>query len=713
MAAAIAAKDWSLTPLGPIESWPPALKTTVSLILASGFPQAIVWGEGLTTIYNDAFAPILGDKADPLGKAFNEIWSEAWPSLQPIAEAAFEGQSTYVEDFPLEIERGEGPEHAFFTFSYSPIRDENGLVVGMLDTVTETTAAVVAREKLGFLDALGRALAGIEDPDVILAVTTRLVAARLGLSNCAYADMDEDEDGFTIRGDWAAPGSPSIVGHYSLADFGLLAVQELSAARPLIVNDNLKELAPEEAATFQNIGIAATICMPLVKNGRLTALMAIHDRKPHRWSAFELDLIGEVTERSWAHIERVRAAADLRASMRELDELNRTLEKKVEQAVAERVTAEEALRHTQRLEAIGQLTGGVAHDFNNLLTIIRGSADLLARDNVPEARRERYITAIRETADRAAKLTSQLLSFSRRQALTPRVFDVGARARVIGEMMRSTLGEQLSVDVASVATGLFTNADPVEFETSLLNLGVNARDAMAGAGVLSLAVEPVSSIPSIRGQPARSGDYIALRVSDTGPGIAVADHARIFEPFYTTKPVGEGTGLGLSQVFGFANQSGGDIAIESEEGRGAAFTLYLPRTPAPPVTDEAGEEAGPAGKAQGRILVVEDNADVGAFAINLLEDLGYQPVLTSSGEAALDLLGTDDAFDLVFSDVLMPGMDGVALGAAIRQRWPGKAVLLTSGYSHALATDAEHGFDVLRKPYAIEELSLAIRRLLG
>jgi PAS domain S-box-containing protein len=315
MSAKVNGFDWSKTPLGAASEWPDALKVTSASVLKSRFPQAIIWGESLTTIHNDAFVPILGGKPEALGRPFNEIWSEAWDSIEPIYRQAMAGEATYIEDFPLVVERGNGPEQAYFTFCYSPIADENGKVVGMLDTVVETTGTVLAakqRDLLDFLDTLTRNLQQTSEPIAIMAITTRIVAEHLCVTNCAYADMDADQDGFTIRGDWARPGSPSIVGRYRLADFGKLAVEKLTEGKPLIISDNLAELAPEEAATFQKIGVAATICMPLIKHGRLTALMAVHDALPRQWTDYDLSVIREVTDRSWAHIERVRSEDQLR-----------------------------------------------------------------------------------------------------------------------------------------------------------------------------------------------------------------------------------------------------------------------------------------------------------------------------------------------------------------------------------------------------------------
>ena len=286
MAERIRNHDWAATPLGPLQHWPDPLKTSLALCLASRFPQAVLWGPDLLTLHNDAFAQILGQKPSALGIPFSDVWQEAWADIGNMANRALAGEAVYIEDFPLVIDRNGGPERAYFTFCYSPIRDHDGKVLGMLDTVTETTASVLANQRLKFLDDLGRAVADATDPDQILATTTRMLVEHLQLSSCAYAVMEPDEDGFTICGDAVAPGSPHLLGRYRLQDFGKLALGRLRSGLPLVIQDNLSELSPEEAATFQAIGITATICMPLIKGGRLTALMASHDMAPREWTHY-------------------------------------------------------------------------------------------------------------------------------------------------------------------------------------------------------------------------------------------------------------------------------------------------------------------------------------------------------------------------------------------------------------------------------------------
>ena len=382
--------------------------------------------------------------------------------------------------------------------------------------------------------------------------------------------------------------------------------------------------------------------------------------------------------------------------------------------ITERRHAEEALRQSQKMEAVGQLTGGVAHDFNNLLTIIRSATDFLRRRELTDDRRRRYIDAISDTVDRASKLTGQLLAFARRQPLTPQVFDVGLQIEGIAQLIRPLVGGRIQIGLEIVDPECFAMADVAQFETALINLAVNGRDAMEGEGLISIRIEKADAIPASGISGKRDGKFIAISVEDTGAGIAPDKMAAIFEPFYTTKEVGKGTGLGLSQALGFARQSGGDIVAVSALQEGSTFTIYLPQAELLPRShaniSAINIEAAPRGRGH-RILVVEDNEDVGRFSTEMLQDLGYATRRADNAKQALALIAADNGgFDLVFSDVIMPGMNGVEMAAIIRQKYPGLPVVLTSGYSSVLAQKTDHGFELIQKPYSVEALSRTLRK---
>ncbi|EIZ81028.1 PAS sensor protein [Novosphingobium sp. Rr 2-17] len=320
MARRIARHDWASTPIGAIEGWPTSLMHTIAFMLPSPIPLVLLWGEAGVMIYNDAYSRFAGGRDSRLlGSNVREGWEEVADFNDNVMRVGLAGGTLSYRDFELTLHRDGRPEQVWMNLDYSPVLGDDGKPGGVIAIVVETSDAHHAREtleknaaRLRFLDELGGAITGSRFAGDILEITTRMTAQHLGISSCGYADMDEDGDGFTIRGDWHAAGTSSIQGHYSLTDFGARAVADLTAGRPLIVNDNAAELPPEEAATFQAIGIAATICMPLVKAGRLTALMAIHHNAPRRWTDYDLGVIREVTERSWAHVQRVGAERALR-----------------------------------------------------------------------------------------------------------------------------------------------------------------------------------------------------------------------------------------------------------------------------------------------------------------------------------------------------------------------------------------------------------------
>jgi PAS domain S-box-containing protein len=383
------------------------------------------------------------------------------------------------------------------------------------------------------------------------------------------------------------------------------------------------------------------------------------------------------------------------------------------QDVTEQKRAESALEHardqlaqSQKLEALGQLTGGIAHDFNNLLMIVAGHAELLRRRLI-ETRDLRAIDAIRAAASRGEGLTRQLLTFSRRQRLEPVVVDLRDRIEAVRQMLGSSLTDAIRLD-CRVARDLWpVEVDISELELSLVNIAVNARDAMPEGGTITLSADNVTLAPETPPGQA-GGDFVALAMRDSGCGIPAEVLPRIFEPFFTTKAIGKGTGLGLSQVYGFARQTGGAVEVTSEPGRGTTITLYLPRSHALPSPSPRPPSPQAAVRREGAILLVEDSPEVAEVTAGLLEQLGYRVTRASNTAEALQRVQSEGV-DLVLSDILMAGMNGIALAREIREQAPRVPVLLMSGYSDALQS-AEAEFAVLRKPFDLGALEAAIRR---
>ncbi len=964
----IRARDWSTTPLGPLERWPVALRAHVQTMLSSPVAMAILWGPTGVLLYNDLYAAVCGPRHPAaLGGSVLEIWPEARDFNAAVIAAGLAGEALSFHAQELELWRYGVAEQVWMDLEYLPLRDDAGTPIGCLAVVFDITGRVVAerdlarsREQYRFLDELGQAAATLHDADEVLRVTTEMIGRHLGVANCAYADMDADEDGFSIRGDWHVPDMPSIVGHYRLADFGKLAVERLGAGEPLIVNDVATELAPHEAATFQAIGIGATICMPLIKNGRLRALMAIHHQQPHQWSEAELSLIRQVTDRSWAHVERVGAEANLRASEEQLRfalfaaeiglwdvdevnntlfwqpavramfgvspdvpvtmddfyggvhpddlpataaayaaaadparraiydveyrtvgkedgvirwvaakgrgvfdtddrclrvigtaiditarkrteqalvELNRTLEQRVAAGLAERklladvvehttaiifvadrdfrwlainqaaiaayravygitprvgdsmldlldhlpeerdrvraawaralageeyelqtdfgdpamgrrcfhlnfsvlrdpdgeligacqiahdvterieeqrrlAEAEDQLRQAQKVEALGQLTGGVAHDFNNLLTPIIGSLDLLVRRGLGSDRERKLIGAALQSAERARTLVQRLLAFARRQPLQPTAIDVRALVAGMGDLVASTTGPQVQVAIEAPADLPPAHADTNQVEMALLNLAVNARDAMPAGGTLRITAAACHvDRPAPELGDLKPGDYVMISVADTGIGMDAETMARAIEPFFSTKGIGKGTGLGLSMVHGLARQLGGGIRIFSQPGLGTNVELWLPAAAAPaqPLASD-GKEAARGPPRRGTALLVDDEEAVRHATAHMLEEAGFSVIEASSGSAALALLGEHPEIGVLVTDHLMPGMDGTQLVRRAHQIRADLPCLIISGYAdvEGVAPDLPRLTKPFRAQELIDALALAI-----
>ncbi|HYG28319.1 MAG TPA: ATP-binding protein [Caulobacteraceae bacterium] len=392
-----------------------------------------------------------------------------------------------------------------------------------------------------------------------------------------------------------------------------------------------------------------------------------------------------------------RANRELRRQARDLADANEELRVQI----AEREKAEEALRQSQKMEAIGQLTGGVAHDFNNLLMVASSGLDLMERTSDP-ARRDLLKNSIRQAVDRGSSLTRQLLAFSRPTAQKPQVIDLGAQIEGMQVLLERSLREDIEVEL-KLPKGVWpVEVDPNQLEVALLNMAVNARDAMPSGGKIIIAAENRSGMA----EGALRGDYVQLCVTDTGKGMTPELINRVFEPFFTTKERGQGTGLGLSQVYGFARASGGEVRIESEVDSGTTISIYLPRQQKP-LSELIAEEAQPAAipRGRGKVLLVEDDEAVAALVDDMLRELGYQPTHVANAMEALKALEAGK-FDLVFSDMVMPGeMDGLGLARRIIEAYPDLPVVLTTGFSEAAAAANEDGIRLLVKPYRIEQLA--------
>ncbi len=816
------------------------------------------------------------------------------------------------------------------------------------------------KAELRFLDALGQGVSNHLGADAILAVTTEMLALHLGADICAYADMDEDEDGFTIRGDWAAPGSASIVGHYTLAAFGKLAVKNLGAGKPLVINDNRKELPQEEAAAFQAIGISATICMPLIRQGKLTALMAVHSKEPRVWTPDEIAIVSEVTERSWANVERARAEAQMRDSEeryrtlfnaidegfciieffdgphgrlsdyihveandayarhagipnvvgqklremvgaeadewvrlyrgvletgkpirfeRELEatarwlelsayrvepasrnqvavlfqdqtdrklaelalresednfrtltrampnqawtaqpsgaldwfneqvyvfsgaetgaldgagwalmvhpddiptsqarwndavksgetyanefrlrnaageyrwhiaraapikddsgavmrwigtntdihdqkEAARELEQRVQERTSQLMQAEESLRQSQKMEAVGQLTGGLAHDFNNLLAGISGSLELMAK-RLAEGRTsglERYLSGAQESARRAASLTQRLLAFSRRQTLDPRPLDINKLVAGLEDLVRRSVGTEIAVEVVQAGGLWAAKVDAPQLENAVLNLCINARDAMAPNGG-RLTIETANKWLDERAARERDlppGQYVSLCVTDTGTGMSQETIDRAFDPFFTTKPLGQGTGLGLSMVYGFARQSGGQVRIYSEVGEGTTMCLYFPRYFGAAEDRDSAPSQESIERGEGEVvLVVDDEVLLRMLMLDVLQDNGYRAIEAMDGPSALKILDSDARIDLLITDVGLPGgVNGRQVADAARKKRPDLKVLFITGYAENAVVGNGHlapGMQVVTKPFEITLFAQKVRDMI-
>ncbi|WP_041929305.1 hybrid sensor histidine kinase/response regulator [Methylorubrum extorquens] len=664
MGARMRAHDWSRSPLGPLEAWPAPLRMAVSLMLNSAFPMFIAWGRELGFIYNDAYAEILGNKHPAaLGCPFEVIWSEIWPDINPLIQRAMAGEATFSADLPLRMMRRGQYEDTWFTFSYSPVREEDGRVAGMFCCCVETTAGVRSQAELAELNI-----------DLERQVTERSRERDRLWRNTQDIQVIIDGAGVFHA---VNPAFTAILGW----------TPEDVIGRPVF--DFV--LPDDEALTSRALEHARVESLPVVENRYR------HKNGGFRWISWVAAPEAKLIYASGRHITAEKEQAEA---------LSRT---------------EEALRQAQKMEAVGQLTGGLAHDFNNLLAGISGSLELM-QTRMLQGRLtdvDRYMTAAQGAAKRAAALTHRLLAFSRRQTLDPKPTDVSRLAMGMHELIQRTVGPGILVEVVGATGAWPALVDPPQLENALLNLCINARDAMPDGGIITIeTANKWMDERAARQHDMPEGQYLSLAVTDTGTGMPPGVVARAFDPFFTTKPIGEGTGLGLSMIYGFAQQSGGQVRIYSEVGQGTTVCIYLPRYYGVVEDDTAGEQIAelPRSEAGETVLIVDDEPTVRMLITDILEDLGYAAIEAGDSATGLKVLQSDVRIDLLVTDVGLPGgMNGRQMADAARNHRPDLKVLFITGYAeNAILGNGTlpPGMAVLTKPFAMDNMAARIRSMI-
>ena len=660
MGALMRAHDWSKSSLGAPAKWSQALRTVVRLMLNTGHPMYIWWGNDGACLYNDAYRQLIGPERHPssLGRPAWEVWAEIWDIIGPQIEHVRSGRgATWHEDHLVPITRHGRREDVYWTYSYSPIDDETtpGGIGGVLVVCTETT------------------------PKALVAGTLELSEARL---RAIF------ENSYLFQGVLTPEGI--------LLDANSTSLRAIDRM-PVDVIGSCYWETPWFSAT-PGMGDYMRSAIPIAASGEIVHQEIRLDLPVGGWRWFDF-VLRPMHDAQGTVVAVISEAMELTA----------------------RKQAEEALVQAQKMEAVGQLTGGIAHDFNNLLAGISGSLELLER-RIAENRLggiDRYISGAQDAARRAAALTQRLLAFSRRQTLDARPTAVNRLIAGMEELIRRTVGPDVAVEVVGAGGLWLTKVDPSQLENALLNLCINARDAMAPDGG-RLTIETANKWldeHAARERELPLGQYVSLCVSDTGTGMTPEVVARAFDPFYTTKPIGQGTGLGLSMVYGFVRQSGGQVRIYSEVGTGTTVCLYLPRHmgSAVPANEPAREESQMA-EAGETVLVIDDEPSIRMLIKDVLEDVGYETIEAADGAAGLAILQSNARVDLLITDVGLPnGMNGRQLADAARITRPGLKVLFITGYAENAVIGSgrlEPGMEIVTKPFVIAALGNKVRQMI-
>ena len=831
--ALIARTDWSRTPLGASGTWPQSLRTAVDIVIHSPMPMLLLWGPQLTQIYNNGFAMLAGSKhPHAFGQPAHLIWPELQDFTDPIYRAVLQGQVRTYSERRFTLQRGGVESDFWLDLTYSPIRDEDTQVAGILVTAIETNErrrialelqrrseeslkaqrdteerlqlALAATDAVGtwdwdigedrfIADAHFAQLHGIDPAhasqlpisDYLQGVhpEDRALIAR-SIKHCITHGTEYAEEYRLLKADgelrWVFARGRCYKDHHGRPVRFLGAALDLTErkhteqalrqsqtelqliinAMPILISyvDHEERFRLNNAAYLDWYGLTPqelygrTIREVIGEEAYFLRAPYIAEALAGRPSSFSLytpHRDGSNRHALMNYLPRHGAdgsvngfyifvidESERKKTEEALRNLNETLEERVsarteqlaqanqrlQNEMFERERAEDALRHAQKMEAVGQLTGGIAHDFNNMLTGIIGSLDLMQR-YIADGRADeigRFTEAAVSSANRAAALTHRLLAFSRRQSLDRKTLNVNELIHSLEDLIRRTKGDPIELTLRLADDVWPISTDVSQLENALLNLVINARDAMPDGGELLIETANVyldgNDITTL--EPVKAGDYLMLAVSDNGTGMTPSVRAKAFDPFFTTKPIGQGTGLGLSMIYGFAQQSGGHVSLDSLPNQGTCVRLYLPRLnllePERPVVETL--SAAPTATCGETVVVVEDDPAVRMLVLDLLKELGYLAHEAADASAALPLLESELRVDLLVTDVGLPGMNGRQLAEIARQHRPGLKVLFMTGYAQKAAERQgflEDGMDMVAKPFSIEVLANKIREMIN
>lgn len=684
------------SPLGHPSQWSGCLKSLIATALPVHAQIVLFWGPQFIALYNDAYAPSIGDKhPGALGRPAVENWGELWDDLEPLLRGVRETGKTFsAKDRPFYIKRFGARETVYFNVSYSAVRETDGSIGGVLCIVTETTERVQFERRQAFLIELGRTLPSTSDPCAIERHVLSRLREELALQHIALIGIDDD--GVHLKTVSADPNdSLSAIPHLPEWTDSMSAV--LRANRAVLHEIAASPIIPANTrmARYTVTRPPCTVYVPVVLHGKLEAVLTIQPSITSTFGDHELHLAQEAAKQAWLWINQARAERALR-------DLNESLEQRVVTMLAQREKALAQLHESRKMEMVGQLSGGVAHDFNNLLTPIMASLELVRR-RVEDPRSTKLLDSAMLAADRARTLVGRLLTFARRQTLVPEAIRLDGLVAELKDLIERSLGPMIvmEVDIPDSLPAVFV--DPHQLELAILNLTVNARDAMDDGGRVKISARAESL-------EAKFGNHVRLTVSDNGCGMSEDTLRHCVEPFYSTKGVGKGTGLGLSMVQGLALQSGGEFDIRSRPGQGTQVSLWLPVASSPVMQAESRVLETPQLKGSVHVLLVDDEDLVRDSTAHLLQDLGYQVTEAPSAAVALDLFDAGLRPDVLVTDYVMADITGVQLARQVRQRINDLPILIITGYTNAKPVPTDD-FEILAKPFRRQDIASRLAQL--